>query len=106
MKLNPGGKLGNIEQEYEHALERLCEEVRAEVVLPFCRKHKLTYLAGNGSYSFYTGATRQIDDVVNDPEAAEQLGYPREEFDEIFKILRLDIFFGKQQLGSYLQDVT
>ncbi len=36
-------------------IEGLADQWRTDVLLPFCRKHRLTYLSGNGVTAFYQG---------------------------------------------------
>lgn len=41
-----------IRDEAEVLVEEAAETYRAEVLLPFCRKHQLIYLSGNGDFFF------------------------------------------------------
>ncbi len=75
-------------------VEQYAEEYRLQVLLPLCRMKKLTFLSGNGSWSFY-----------------DRDGNPVREYDRGFKYLEpfeheLGVeVLGNFLLGHYTQDV-
>jgi hypothetical protein len=51
-------ELVSITQSFDDEMTALGEKVRAELVLPACRKHKLRFSSGNGDYFFAKGDAR------------------------------------------------
>ena len=62
----------DVESEVESILFRarvevdlLADRYREQVLLPFCRKHRLTYVSGNGCSNFYDGHSKPVYDWEN-----------------------------------------
>lgn len=48
-------RMQDIEKQADEQLTALAEQVRQEVIIPYCDKHKLYFQQGNGTWSFWTG---------------------------------------------------
>lgn len=80
-------------EEARAKVEALADEFRTQKLLPFCKRHRLTYLAGNGVTTFYR-SDRSVDST--DLRAL----VPIEEILNIEGIGRNDC------LGFYVADIT
>lgn len=49
-------EIDRIDDQLNAMIEKLADDVRTSVVLPICRKHRLTFIAGMGTYAFYNAA--------------------------------------------------
>lgn len=93
-------KLTKLNEEYDRRLQEIADEFREATLLPFCRRHRLTFLSGNGSWSFYRldnspgghGETVDEDDLRAIAPIESKLG--------------LEAFGGNVQLGHWVQDIT
>jgi hypothetical protein len=45
-------QLKKYEQDYNDKIHNYCEKIRTELVIPFCRKHRFTFISGMGSWVF------------------------------------------------------
>jgi len=96
----------NVEQILEEARERvgkLAEEYRERVLLPLCREHKLTYIAGMGRTVFYVNDNEResmgsIDDAV-------LMGYGMV-LDTVFKDINVPVMGTNDCFGYYIKDIT
>lgn len=64
-------------------LNALAEAVRTELVLPLCRKHRCTFLSGNGTYFFY----RRGDDGFDARNAADCLEHIGKDGQNVMQLL-------------------
>lgn len=78
----------------QQQIQELADAYRAEKLLPFCRKHQLTYLAGMGRTVF----TNKHGDTVTSTELKALK--PIEDILNIDAIGRNDVF------GYYIFDIT
>lgn len=79
--------------EAQDKIQRLADEFRERRLLPFCRRHRLTYLAGNGRTVFYRDA-HPVD------SSYLKALLPVEEILNTDAIGRNDVF------GFYIADIT
>ena len=104
--------LARIVERYEKDLDALGANLRAEVVLPACRKHRLTFLSGSGGYTFYKGHAGKghahdahrysascADDLYAWPKSC------RVELEAVFKILDQEVA-RNDYLGLRVGNVT
>lgn len=48
--------LENLQEEYQVKVQRLAAEYREFVLLPLCKKHKLCFVSGMGTFFFHSAA--------------------------------------------------
>jgi len=53
--------IGELRATFIKAVNGYADEYRLQVLLPFCRMHRLTFVSGNGSWSFYDRRDRPVD---------------------------------------------
>ena len=89
------------EQELSKRYHEIAEKVFQERVEPYCKRYKLDFVAGNGSWAFLTtDKTKQsyVDSHVRIyPNLVARECLP----EEMVQCLEVGIFLGKQDLGSY-----
>lgn len=88
----------------EAARERvaeLAEAYRKDVLVPFCREHRLTYIAGNGRTVFYAA---RGDRSFGSPGEARVEGYAAAV--PIFEVLDQPAIGREDYFGFYIRDVT
>ena len=81
-------------------IEKLATEYRDKVLVPFCRKHRLTYLAGMGRTVFYTSDDRSFGSAAD----AVCEGYPQAE--AVFEVLDQGAVGQNDCFGFYVGDIT
>lgn len=91
-------ELGAILAEQDRAVTALADRVRSDVVVPFCRKHRLGFIQGMGTFYFYRGEIT-FGESYNLPNGT--LG---RDMKRIYDLLRSEID-RVQELGYYVQDV-
>ena len=73
--------------------EELADKFRVEVLIPFCRRKKFTYMAGNGMTVFYN-------------QKGESINFWDKRLKPVQEIIDLGIFGSNDCLGYYVSDVT
>lgn len=91
----------DIEKVIECAIEKARYDIqdaadlyRQYVLVPFCKKYKLTYLAGNGTFWFYN----EKDETV--------YSWDLPELESINKTLDLHTTGANEVFGLYVQNIT
>lgn len=82
-----------VQEEARNKVQAIADEFRVKRLIPFCRRHKLTYLAGNGRTVFYNKQGNPV--YSTDLKALE----PIEEILDIQAIGVNDVF------GFYIEDI-
>lgn len=80
-------------EEAREKIQRLADEFRERRLLPFCRRHRLTFIAGMGSTVFYRDGRPVYSTDL-------RVLAPMEEVLDIEAVGRNDVF------GFYIADVT
>lgn len=81
-------------------IEQIAEQAHKEVVVPYCKKHDLLFLAGNGTWFFCQG----INGLgFSDEIDAQQLGFDPDEFLEVFQVLMMEVDH-ISVLGEWMND--
>ena len=94
-------KLEQAAEQYDSRIYAIADEVRAKLVIPFCKKHGCRFMSGMGTYFFYDGG--EIENVSLLSE------WPYEvtpEVKEVFDALRLDFNNGQVELGEVVRDYS
>lgn len=93
-----------LKKQFEEELDALGDEVREEVVLPLCRKHKLTYMAGNGRIFIERAGTNES---VYDGSgvAPDVVGVMRADLTRVVALLNVEVS-SVNCLGYYVGDVS
>jgi hypothetical protein len=88
-----------VRKQAERALDELCEQLRAEFVVPYCDRRGYRFTAGLGSWSF---------DRPNGPPERRQIGGWNDELlpKTLREVLRMDYFTDNNDLGSMMEDYT
>ena len=81
-------------------LQELADDYRKTVLVPFCRKYRLTFLSGMGRTVFYTEDNRNFGSA----DAAVDEGY--HEAVRIFRVLDQEAIGRNDEFGFYVCDVT
>lgn len=87
--------------------QNIADAYRVQVLIPFCRKHELTFVSGMGSFCFHQIHIPEDDyssypGQVGDVEDAERKGYKMR---GIFEVLNHEIAC-TQYLGFLVTDIT
>ncbi len=92
-------QLSDIQERYKRELDELADELRYRIVMPVCKKHKLTYIAGNGTFFFTDSKDENYHNTweIADPKLAEELS-------SVFDILNTEVGYN-DYLGFYVRDV-
>lgn len=53
--MNIDHALSEIREAAQQQIMEIAAEYRRRTLIPFCRKHRLTFLSGNGTWTFYKG---------------------------------------------------
>ena len=81
--------------------ERVADEVRERLVLPICKRHRLTFAAGMGSWSFYDDRYTDLGrHVVHDLDDAKR--FPG--LTKVMKAIQLEVD-RNSDIGDYVRDV-
>jgi len=51
--------------DFDEAISRIADEYRREVLIPLCRRHKLEFYSGNGTFAFFTTDGRHTGDPLD-----------------------------------------
>lgn len=81
-------------------IKTLAEDYREKVLIPFCRKHRLTFHSGMGRTVFYTRDGRNFGSA----EDAVYEGYPQAK--PIFEVLDQEAVGRNDEFGFYVVEVT
>lgn len=99
-----GDELAAIQKRFDDDTTALAEKVRREVVVPACRRHRLTFRSCNGAFGFRRNGSPLIDSTDSDafnllpgPSKAAVVG--------ILDLLRRSVSHG-QWLGDFIRDVN
>jgi DNA-binding transcriptional ArsR family regulator len=91
-------ELQSIQDRFNQEIEELADEVRTEVILPICKRYKMTFFSGNGRFFF-------IDKKGGYIELAEDArGESRRAVGHALKLLNEEVARG-QYLGYFVGDV-
>lgn len=92
-------QINALEEEFNARAQAIADGFRERSLIPFCRRHRLTFLSGNGSWGFYRIARNQREghgDPVHDWELKA--------IEPMEQTLSSDIL--GQPLGWFMQDVN
>lgn len=53
-------QLEDLQEFFTKQVEVAADEFRARHLIPFCSRHRLTFLSGNGSWEFYRTSNGQV----------------------------------------------
>lgn len=102
-------QLEELREQYHATVQALADKVRVHLVLPACRRRRLTFTSGMGDYFFSLPRTRhsptygEVDNIGSAEEARATpgcMGLAR-----IFAVLDAEVEHG-QPLGYWVCDVT
>jgi len=96
-------KIERIVEAARDSIVDLAKEYRTDVLLPLCRKHKLTYLAGNGTYFFFVKGDSEKS--ISNIDDAKVFGYGKI-LGEVFEDLDAEGLDGNDRFGYYIVDIT
>lgn len=86
-------EIDKIIQQAQNNIQELADKFRVEVLIPFCRRKKFTYMAGNGMTVFYN-------------QKGESINFWDKRLKPVQEIIDLGIFGSNDCLGYYVSDVT
>ena len=87
--------LEKLRQQHEQQVEKLAALVRTDLVIPFCRKHGLEFLAGNADWFFFDKLAGRVEDWD-----LEQMPGTR----RLLAALRTPSGIDERQLGEFAQN--
>ncbi len=90
--------LDSLRDDFQKKCEALGDKIRTEVVIPACKKHKLKFLQGMGTYFFSRGSKTYGADHDDMSPALRETLVP------IFNLLDTQVF-NNDVLGYYVGDV-
>lgn len=98
-----------IEEQHRRSLLELGAKIRAEVILPACRKHKIRFISGNGTFFFTKGPGRYDDPTytsnsINDVPRSRAEAKLMDSLEPILELLDHEVGRG-DYLGYYVEDV-
>lgn len=91
----------------DEALDSLGEKIRREVIIPLCRKYKLTFISGNGDFFFTStkDAASYNGPIYSDPMSTPwPKGNQGKEMRVIFSLLNHEVA-RNDYIGYYVGDV-
>ena len=94
-------KLERIQGTFERAVSDLAEKYRKEVLKPLCKKHKLQFFSGMGTYFFEQGGASIGSVPIGE---WEEEAYEKYGLKAVFKVLDLEVSHS-QVFGYYVSDV-
>lgn len=119
--------LAKIKADYDSELEKISDTLHRDIILPFCKKYKVTFASGNGGYSFYENSSlknpnhfsmgnvydsaKDFEDSVN-ADKEDEVKSPRfndsviEDSKAVFEFLFEEFMDDSFNIGSYTKDVT
>lgn len=83
----------------QHRIQVLADIYRADVLIPLCRKHRLTFVSGMGRTVFYKGKM-SIGDYYDAELAKMRYLKP------VFEVINKEVLSGTDVFGFYVADVT
>jgi hypothetical protein len=98
-KTVPKQLIDSAEKAYQQWLEEAVESVRTHHIIPYCNKHKLCYVSGNGEW-YISREDGSCHAAWYEDDTTTHL--PK----RLHNALCTDIYYGKQSLGSYVGDYT
>lgn len=87
--------LKRAEISYWKEVNRICEKIREENVIPFCHKHKLKFGSGMGTWNFATLSKNRIIDIER---------YPSKSFQKMYEILSTINEFNNFEIGTTIEE--
>jgi hypothetical protein len=87
--------------EYESKVTALAARVRRDIIVPACKRYRLGYMTGNGTW-FFSGVRSGRNIIVGDEDEAARLRLTK--LVPIFDVLMLQVH-GNQCLGYYIENV-
>ena len=96
-------RIETITQRARDELAKLGEEYREQVLIPLCRKHKLTFVSGMGSFCFWTKINGH-NEWIGDHEAAKQ--YRKTYLIPIIDLLNYEAMYLDDHFGFYVRDIN
>ena len=96
-------KLDELRDEMARDVDALAEKVRAELVIPFCDKHSLKFVAGMGTWLFFTADGDQFGSGYDWTESrAGKIRMSK----TLRDALSADVYYCQNDLGSLIPDYT
>lgn len=96
-------ELKQAQETFDQEVFQICERLRDEVIIPVCRKHKLTFLSGMGTFFFSKGKQTYSGGYgITDARWGSKL---IAELTPIFELLNTEVTHN-QVLGYYVSDVS
>lgn len=83
---------------FDQLIHDTAERARQEVIIPFCKEHGLDFYSGMGTWFFAAPDSANISDAWD----AQEAGYDHDTFEEIFKVLRLEVTHNSD-LGDWME---
>jgi hypothetical protein len=87
----------------QEQLSKLADGYRTRVLLPICRKHRLTYIAGMGRTVFYIEGDESRS--IGDGAEASLLGYGKV-LSKVFDDLNEPVLSSNDVFGYYVGDIS
>lgn len=84
--------VADAESAYERMIQEAVQSVRTSHLIPYCNKHKVSFRSGNGEWYM-----RNADGTAH----ANCWEYDRLPV-RLAKVMNIQIYYGRQCLGSYL----
>ena len=82
--------MGTFESKFDNMLEQAANRYRNEVLIPYCKKYRLRFTSGMGSF-FFTAASGKILNDCYMPEGC----LLREDFDRLFEQLNTPLGYAQ-----------
>lgn len=102
--MTPHASLQAIQLGYQTAIQALAGQYRAEVLVPFCKKYKLDFVSGNGTW-FFIDLTQPCDsarsgfqDIEDAPRRVREVLRP------VWNVLDFEVS-RDDYLGYYVEEV-
>ncbi len=87
-----------LQKKFEENISALADQIREDVIIPVCKKHKLIFISGMGSFFFARGDKTYTD---THDRMSDSL---REDLVPILNLLNTEVTHN-QYLGFYVDDV-
>ena len=96
-------KVEKLRTTFHEEVANLAEDVREKVILPLCRKYKMKFLSGNGTYFFVTKEGVSLTGNERDlPGTQEKKLFER--LEPIFELLNIEVT-REWALGEFVDGV-
>lgn len=98
--------LASIIEDHQAQIERLADTFREQVISPLCKKYRMEFISGMGSYGFSRGnfiANARGSLSITRREDARVRGW--DDVVEAFEVLDVNIADGAHPFGFYVADV-